>query len=44
MYRGCSPDLMILNNYMDCLFKAGEIEKGKALFEKVKAHGLSLDV
>ena len=35
---------MLLNNYMDCVFKAGEIEKGRALFEEIKAQGLIPDV
>ncbi|KAL5071303.1 hypothetical protein RYX36_022190 [Vicia faba] len=31
MTMGCSPDLMLLNSsYMDCVFKADEVEKGMA--------------
>jgi len=29
---------------MDCLFKAGEIEKGRALFQEIKPQGLTPDV
>ncbi|GER52188.1 pentatricopeptide repeat-containing protein [Striga asiatica] len=35
--KGISPDLTLLNTYMDCVFKSGEIEKGRALFDEIKS-------
>jgi pentatricopeptide repeat protein len=29
--RECQPDLTLINTYMDCVFKAGEVDRGKAV-------------